>query len=316
VEERDTCPYPSRFDHTRVGWERAAFDHPDDPAAEGAAKSGLLAARAWSLLASLTGELDAYRAAARAAPAVAAARAAFGCALARSGAFPAAAAEVGLRFHPTRGAMSFDRAAARALVQALADIGDTAGRGRAVAALRRLSATAPALFPAEPWFAAPDPPPLASLVVLCCNEADVTRLCLESVLAHTRAPYELVVVDNGSDDDTPAVLAAAARRAGPDRVTVVRNARNLGYPAGVNQGLALARGESVVLLNNDVVVTPGWLDRLERCAANGVGLAGPVTNYAPRRSWPSRGTPTSRVWTRSPPAARRRSRSGHSTSPD
>jgi O-antigen biosynthesis protein len=45
-------------------------------------------------------------------------------------------------------------------------------------------------------------------------------------------------------------------------VTVVTNSTNLGFPVAINQGLQLARGEYLVLLNNDVVVTDGWLDQL------------------------------------------------------
>ena len=45
-------------------------------------------------------------------------------------------------------------------------------------------------------------------------------------------------------------------------MTVVTNTTNVGFPAAINQGLRLARGEYLVLLNNDVVVTDGWLDQL------------------------------------------------------
>ena len=45
-------------------------------------------------------------------------------------------------------------------------------------------------------------------------------------------------------------------------VTIVSNPKNVGFPAAVNQGLRPARGEYLVLLNNDVVVTDGWLDQL------------------------------------------------------
>src|SRR5204863_361005 len=64
---------------------------------------------------------------------------------------------------------------------------------------RRLHQAAPQVVPAEPWFGEDTPAggELASLIILCCNEADYTRLCLESVLRHTRRPYELVLVDNG-----------------------------------------------------------------------------------------------------------------------
>jgi GT2 family glycosyltransferase/tetratricopeptide (TPR) repeat protein len=125
------------------------------------------------------------------------------------------------------------------------------------------------------------PEPLTSLVILCCNEADCTRLCLEGVLRHTTPPYELVLVDNGSTDATPALLEGFRHRPGPERVEVIHNDTNLGYPAGCNQALRRARGEYVVLLNNDVVVTPVWLDGLLRTArGEGAGLVGPVSNYA------------------------------------
>src|SRR5271168_3435262 len=45
-------------------------------------------------------------------------------------------------------------------------------------------------------------------------------------------------------------------------VTIVSNASNVGFPAAINQGLQYARGEYLVMLNNDVVVTDGWLEQL------------------------------------------------------
>jgi RNA polymerase sigma factor (sigma-70 family) len=123
---------------------------------------------------------------------------------------------------------------------------------------------------------------LASLLILCCNEVDYTRLCLESVLRHTRQPYELILVDNGSTDGTPALLEALKRRAGPARVEVIRNDTNVGFPAGCNQALARAHGDYLVFLNNDTVVTPGWLDGLIAVLRRDwpeIGMVGPVSNY-------------------------------------
>src|SRR5262249_5528569 len=70
-------------------------------------------------------------------------------------------------------------------------------------------------------------------------------------------------------------------REGPRRVEVVHNEQNVGFPAGCNQGLARAKGDYIVFLNNDTVVTKHWLEGLiswtrqqwPRC-----GLAGAVTN--------------------------------------
>src|SRR5437660_11845856 len=78
---------------------------------------------------------------------------------------------------------------------------------------------------------------LASIVVLCCNEVACTRLCLESVLRHAQSAYELILVDNGSTDDTGDYLQEICSRPGPARVRVIRNEKNVGFPAGCNQAL-------------------------------------------------------------------------------
>ncbi len=121
------------------------------------------------------------------------------------------------------------------------------------------------------------------MISLCCNELDYTRRCLESVFRHTRPPYELVLVDNGSTDGTPAYLEEIRAQPGPQRVDVIRNDTNAGFPRGCNQALAQARGRWLVFLNNDTLVTPGWLDGLVAWAQHHwphTGLVGPVTNYA------------------------------------
>lgn len=134
---------------------------------------------------------------------------------------------------------------------------------------------APAPFgPREP---APDAP-LASVVVVSHGSEPLTRLCVESVLADAAAPpFELIVVDNGSRDGSRAYLQTIARRF--PQVVLLLNDDNRGFAAACNQGLARARGELLVLLNNDAIVAPGWLERLAAQAASPeVGLVGPVTN--------------------------------------
>jgi GT2 family glycosyltransferase len=122
------------------------------------------------------------------------------------------------------------------------------------------------------------PEPEASIVVVAVDGLPFTRLCLESVLEHTEIPpFELVVVDNGSSDGTREYLERLADRDG--RVRVIRNDENRGFAAAVNQGLAEARGETLVLLNNDTVVPRGWLAGLARHLLHEhLGAVGPVTN--------------------------------------
>jgi len=121
-------------------------------------------------------------------------------------------------------------------------------------------------------------PGSASIVVVTYNGLVFNRLCLESVLAHTgECDFELIVVDNGSDDGTRAYLAKLAEA--DARLRVLFNGRNMGFAPACNQGLGLAQGEHLVLLNNDTMVPPGWLPPLlAHLADPGVGLVGPVTN--------------------------------------
>ena len=115
---------------------------------------------------------------------------------------------------------------------------------------------------------------MVSIIVLCHNRVDFTRDCLQAIRAHTPEPYELIVVDNGSTDDTPAFLQAQ-----PD-VRCILNPENRGFPAGCNQGAAVARGDRLLLLNNDMLVVPRWLTNLLACQeATDAGLVGPCCNH-------------------------------------
>jgi len=120
--------------------------------------------------------------------------------------------------------------------------------------------------------------PAASVVVVSHENVALTRLCVESVLANTaRPPFELIVIDNASRDGSRAWLRTVARRF--QHVRLVLNDENRGFAAACNQGLALARGQLLVLLNNDTIVAPGWLERLAAHAAEPeLGLVGAVTN--------------------------------------
>ena len=128
----------------------------------------------------------------------------------------------------------------------------------------------------------PDPgiAPRASIVVVTHNALVFTRLCLESLLAAPSTAHdEVIVVDNASTDGSGAYLTALAARDG--RVRVESLDRNRGFAAATNCGVALSRGDVLVLLNNDTIV-PG--DSLERLIAHlsdpQIGVAGAVTNRA------------------------------------
>ena len=118
----------------------------------------------------------------------------------------------------------------------------------------------------------------ASIVMTAHDNLLFTRMSVESVLACTEYPdYELIVVDNGSADGTPEYLLQVAER--NPHVRLVLNEENAGFARACNQGLALADGDVLVLLNDDTLVTPGWLPRLIAPLRDPqTGLAGAVTN--------------------------------------
>jgi GT2 family glycosyltransferase/glycosyltransferase involved in cell wall biosynthesis/tetratricopeptide (TPR) repeat protein/SAM-dependent methyltransferase len=115
---------------------------------------------------------------------------------------------------------------------------------------------------------------LTSIVMLTHNQLPFTRMCVDSIRRFTDEPYELIVVDNASTDGTHAYLDALAG------VQVITNETNRGFPAAANQGIRAAKGEHILLLNNDTVATTGWLRRLLDALHSDaqVGLAGPCSN--------------------------------------
>jgi GT2 family glycosyltransferase len=106
---------------------------------------------------------------------------------------------------------------------------------------------------------------MTSIIIPAYNQHELTQRCIEAVIDNTECAYELVLVDNGS---TPPLHGAR-----------LRNEYNLGFPMAVNQGIRASKGGIVVLLNNDVIVTPGWLERLEWHIHDRYSIVAPKTNY-------------------------------------
>jgi GT2 family glycosyltransferase/glycosyltransferase involved in cell wall biosynthesis len=118
--------------------------------------------------------------------------------------------------------------------------------------------------------------PRVSVVIPVYNKVAYTLACLRSLGAHAgTVPFEVIVVDDGSSDATP------ERLAGVTGIHALRNAENLGFIGSCNAGAANARGEYVLFLNNDTVVTAGWLDALVRCIEQAplAGLVGAKLVY-------------------------------------
>jgi GT2 family glycosyltransferase/glycosyltransferase involved in cell wall biosynthesis len=119
--------------------------------------------------------------------------------------------------------------------------------------------------------------PKVSVVILVYNHVDLSKISIDSVLERSKYPnLELILVDNNSDAETVKMLKTYVGR---DKVKVILNKVNHGFAKGNNIGMKAATGEYIILLNNDVRVTPGWIERLMYHAKpDSVGLVGPVTN--------------------------------------
>jgi GT2 family glycosyltransferase/Tfp pilus assembly protein PilF len=124
--------------------------------------------------------------------------------------------------------------------------------------------------------------PFISIVILTRNQLKYTKKCIESIVTHTKETFEIILIDNGSTDGTIEYFESELTKLiSEDRLQVIKNNENLGFAKGNNQGMAAARGNYILLMNNDVVVTPGWLSKMIKCAEKSpmIGIVGPKSNY-------------------------------------
>jgi len=111
-------------------------------------------------------------------------------------------------------------------------------------------------------YALPDGPPLVSLIIPTRNAVDLIQRCIDSILEKTTySNYEIIIVDNGSDDaDTLRYLHALASES---RIRVLRDDSPFNYSALNNRAVQQANGEIIALLNNDIeVISPEWLSEM------------------------------------------------------
>ncbi len=99
------------------------------------------------------------------------------------------------------------------------------------------------------------------IIVVVWNQVEITRRCLESIVNRTQADYRLILIDNASDDETSKYLDDFANT-NSERIVLIKNKANLGFLKAANQGLIKSEAKYACLLNNDTVVTKGWLREL------------------------------------------------------
>jgi glycosyltransferase involved in cell wall biosynthesis len=129
-------------------------------------------------------------------------------------------------------------------------------------------------------YALPENPPLVSLIIPTRNGLALLKQCIESILEKTDyRNYEIIVIDNGSDDD--ATLRYMEKINLKDNIRVVRDDRPFNYSALNNAAVKLAKGELVGLINNDIeVIKSNWLGEMVSHALRpGVGAVGAKLLY-------------------------------------
>lgn len=124
-----------------------------------------------------------------------------------------------------------------------------------------------------------DTTPPVTIILVTWNHWPVTAVCLSLLQTLTYPRYKLLVVDNGSTDETVPTI-----RAHYPSVTLIENGRNLGFAAACNIGMryAIHQGAAyVLLLNNDTQFAPDFLDKLIADVQKlpDVGIAAPALSY-------------------------------------
>ena len=121
--------------------------------------------------------------------------------------------------------------------------------------------------------------PRVSIVIPNLNGLNYLKDCISSVLSQRYMPFEIIVVDNGSTDGSIQFL-----RSHFPTVKIIALPENIGFAGGCNRGVIAAKGEWIVLLNNDTVAEPAWLEEL-------VGAARPEDVAVVGSRCPTRGVP-------------------------
>jgi GT2 family glycosyltransferase len=102
----------------------------------------------------------------------------------------------------------------------------------------------------------------ASIIIVNWNRRDLLRDCLRSLEHQSHPSFEVILVDNGSIDGSAEMAESEFAASFPLRL--IRNRENAGFCVANNQGIALASGSLIALLNNDAVAEPAWLEELAR----------------------------------------------------
>ena len=128
------------------------------------------------------------------------------------------------------------------------------------------------------------------IVMAVWNNLELTKSCIDSIIKNTDVDYRLIIIDNASNDETKRYLEQLKDKEGP-RVLLIRNETNLGFIKAMNQGMRDSRAPYICLINNDTIVTKGWLGEMIKVAesSSNIGLVNPSSNTLGQK--PDKGEP-------------------------
>lgn len=116
---------------------------------------------------------------------------------------------------------------------------------------------------------------LVSIIIPVRYRPDLTRVCIDSILKYTQSEYEIIVVQEGDDQEIKNLLLSYPQ------IKYIQNKEPKGFAGAMNTGLTMASGDYYCFLNSDTVVIPNWLElMLEAFNEDGVGLVAPTYTEA------------------------------------
>lgn len=128
--------------------------------------------------------------------------------------------------------------------------------------------------------------PSIHIVVCVHNALHYAELCIESVLRYTKPPYDLTIVNDGSDRETTEMLTSYFRRY--NHIHMIHHPEAKGYTKAANAGLRASNADYTILLNSDTLVSPHWARKIVECGESdkSIGIVGPLSNAATYQSVP------------------------------
>ena len=117
------------------------------------------------------------------------------------------------------------------------------------------------------------------IIIPVWNQWEATKRCLESIEKNTTYPVSIIIIDNASDDKTAQSLADFKTKTTLD-ISVVRNQENEGFVKAVNKGASLSSAEYICIMNNDTIVSKGWLREMVTIIEENpdIGIVNPSSN--------------------------------------